>query len=241
MIYDNPILKILGVRHLKWNGGFFNIAPRKFSALAFRIQGTATITIGDTEHFVNSNDIIYLPQNVPYTTQYSDTEMIAIHFITEQDDSSAEVYSVENTEQIYQEFLRAHILWENKEPGYSVYVMSQLYHILGQLCEKETMTQLPPCFLQAVSFINSNFKSNLLSVDRVCETCAISATSFRILFKKHYHKTPIEYITSLRLEYARNLIAGGMSIEKAAHESGFSDPKYFARIVKSISDVRQSS
>ena len=43
---------------------------------------------------------------------------------------------------------------------------------------------------------------------------------------------PVAYITDLRLEYARNLISGGMSIEAAAVESGFNDPKYFARRVK---------
>ena len=54
----------------------------------------------------------------------------------------------------------------------------------------------------------------------------------RRLFKKYYDKTTIEYITSLRLEYARNLISNGMSIENAASESGFNDSKYFARVVK---------
>lgn len=234
MLYDgeNPVVRILGVENMKWSGGFFRIAPRRYSALAFRIKGTAAITIGGTEYFVNSNDILYLPQNTAYTAQYSDTEMIVIHFLTEKDDSRAEVYSVDNTEEIYQRFLRAHIIWMNKEPGYSAYVMSQIYHILGQICEKETMAQLPSCFLNAISFINSNFKSNSVSIDSICENSAISATKFRILFKKHYQKTPIEYITGLRLEYARNLISNGVPIEKAALQSGFNDPKYFARTVK---------
>lgn len=52
------------------------------------------------------------------------------------------------------------------------------------------------------------------------------------MFKKYYLKTPVEYITDLRLEYARNLISGNMPIEQAALGSGFSDPKYFARVVK---------
>ena len=66
----------------------------------------------------------------------------------------------------------------------------------------------------------------------VCAETGISATLFRKLFKKHYQKTPTEYITSLRLEYARNLISSGMAIKNAAYESGFNDPKYFARVVK---------
>ena len=80
--------------------------------------------------------------------------------------------------------------------------------------------------------INANYKDSTLSIDKVCKKAGISATVFRQQFKKYYQKTPIEYITELRLEYARNLISRGTSIENAAFESGFNDSKYFARIVK---------
>jgi AraC-like DNA-binding protein len=42
----------------------------------------------------------------------------------------------------------------------------------------------------------------------------------------------VAYITELRLEHARNRIAGGVPIERAAAESGWGDAKYFARVVK---------
>ena len=85
---------------------------------------------------------------------------------------------------------------------------------------------------RAISYINSNFKNSNLNVDMICEQAGIGATSFRQLFKKHYQKTPWEYITDLRLEYARNRISNGTPIENVAYESGFNDPKYFARVVK---------
>ena len=42
----------------------------------------------------------------------------------------------------------------------------------------------------------------------------------------------MEYITKSRLESARNLISCGVPIAQAAEQSGFNDPKYFARVVK---------
>ena len=60
----------------------------------------------------------------------------------------------------------------------------------------------------------------------------ICETSFRELFKKYYIKTPIEFITDLRIENAKGLISNGLSVEAAAYESDFNDSKYFARIVK---------
>ena len=232
MLYhgENPILQIVAVEDMRWGTGTYQVEPRPYSALAFRIRGTATIECGQRT-FVNTNDILYLPQNLGYTATYTDTEMIAIHFVTAHDDREMELYSLKSGEQIYKMFLRAHALWQNREPGCAMHVLSQLYAILGSICEKETKTNLPPHFLKAVSYINSNYKSNL-SIKTVCEAAGIGTTVFRQLFKQYYQKTPVEYITQLRLEHARNQISGGMPIELAAAESGFSDPKYFARVVK---------
>ena len=234
MLYEgnNPVLQIVGVEHMCWRGGIFEVSPRTYSALAFRISGTATITAGGKEYYIHSNDILYVPQNISYKAEYTDTEILVIHFVTSQNDGELEVYSLQNIEQIYKLFLSALSFWKNKEPGFHVYALSQLYMILGVILEKSTKTNQPEYFLGAMSFINSNYKNSALNIDMICAKTGISATQFRQLFRKYYQKTPIEYITSLRLEYARSLISNGVSIESAAYESGFNDSKYFARVVK---------
>ncbi len=233
MLYqgDNPILGIEAVEHMQWSGGSFCVEPRNYCALAFRIRGTAQIDCQGSSYTVGTNDILYLPQDLGYTATYTDTEMIVIHFVTRKSNKRVEVYPMEDSGRIYKLFLRAHALWQNKEPGYKVYIMSQLYSILGTILETQTKTNLPPHFLRAVSYINANYRS-ALTMQTICEATGIGATVFRQLFKQHYRKTPVAYITELRLEYARSRIAGGMPIEQAATESGFNDPKYFARVVK---------
>jgi len=234
MLYtgDNPILKIVHVEHMRWKGGTFKVGPRRYSALAFRISGNAVIQSNGKEYIINTNDVLYLPQKMEYTAEYTDTEMLVIHFITANNDSESEVYSLQNGEQLYKLFLQAYLTWNNKESGFAVYTMALLYSILGTILEKETKINLPPYFLNAISYINAHYKESDLSVDSICTEVGIGTTAFRKLFKKHYQKTPVEYITDLRLEYARNLISGGMTIERVAYESGFNDPKYFARVVK---------
>jgi AraC-like DNA-binding protein len=230
--FENPIIDIVGVEKMQWMSGNFKIAPREYSALAFRIKGTATITVNGKSCFVQSNDILYLPQGVAYYAEYSDTEMIVIHFKTAIDDTFPEVYSNTNAETIYKAFLSAHILWKEKKSGYKAYVCSQLYYILGKMIEGNYSNQIPPFFLSAVSYINGNYTNNVLTIERICKEAGIGATNLRKLFQKYYDKTPIEYITQLRLEHARNLIACGTVIEQAAEKSGFNDSKYFARVVK---------
>ena len=229
---ENPILRIVDIARIGRINGSFSVAPRAYSALTFRIGGSSVITCGGKEYRINANDILYLPQNLAYEASYTDTEIIAIHFVAACDDRAPEVYTFENVEQLYTLFLQARSLWEKKAPGYGVYLLAQLYTILGTILERTTKTNLPQHFIKALSFINANYKDNTISVDMICAQAGISATAFRQLFRKHYQKTPTQYITDLRLAYARNLISGGMTIEDAACESGFNDPKYFARVVK---------
>ena len=234
MLYDanNPILRIVGVEQMRWSGGVFDVKPREYSALAFRISRSATISTGGKEYYINTNDILYMPQNMAYSAEYTDTEMLVIHFVTAQSDSDPEVYSFQNVEQVYKLFLQAYTLWKNKESGFAVYVLAQLYMILGVILEKSTKIRQPQHLLNAVSFINANYKNSALSMDLICGEAGISATVFRQLFRKYYKKTPGQYVTDLRLEYARSLITNGVSVENAAYESGFNDAKYFARVVK---------
>lgn len=228
----NPILQLVGVEQVGWKAGFFEIAPRDYGALTFRIKGTAKIKVDNKTYLVGENEVLYLPQGVAYTADYDDNEILAIHFKTRDADRAAEVYSLANSEEVCRAFLRAYGFWKDKQPGYEANVMAQLYAILGKLCNNAITDKMPEHFTNAIAYINANYKNSALSAELICKNALISATTLRALFQKYYQKTPTEYITQLRLEYARSLICCGAPIEQAAEQSGFNDPKYFARVVK---------
>ena len=226
------IKKVIEVDSTCFSGGNFKVAPRNYSSLSFRISGNATVFSKGKSYSVNPGDILYVPQNTPYEVEYSDSEIIVFHFITENNNDEIEVYSPENCENIYKTFLCALGIFKNKSPGHKAYMTARFYDLLGMIAEQKTTTELPENFKEAVSFINLNFKDNTLSIDRVCKEAHISPTVFRSYFRRFFSKTPTEYLTDLRLTAARGFISGGMNIEEAAYKSGFNDPKYFARVVK---------
>ncbi|MBQ9974665.1 MAG: helix-turn-helix transcriptional regulator [Oscillospiraceae bacterium] len=229
---QNAVVDIVGVEHMEWSPGVFRVRKRDYSALAFRIRGTATITAGEQEYRVGVHDVLYLPQNCSYTADYSHTEIIVIHFRTARDDEGPQVFSVADTEGVGKAFLRAYALWNSKTSGRTAFVLSQLYDIFGQLCEQKAADDLPEHFMRAVSYINANFKDSGLCIPALCRQAGVSATWLRNCFERFYGKTPTGYITQLRLEHARGLISCGASVKQAALDSGFDDPKYFARVVK---------
>ena len=229
---QNAVLRIIDIARIAWKKGEFEVAPRPFSALAFRIQGSAVIEADNKTYDIRTNDVLYLPQGMGYKAKYTETDMIAIHFVTSESEDEISVHNLRDPDEFRLLFEKAKEIWEKKEPGYVTFAMAQLYQILGTLEEQNTRSNLPKHFLKAIAFINENFTDPDISVDMICSRAGISATVFRQLFKKHQGQTPTEYITKLRLEYARKLISGGASVERAACESGFSDPKYFSRVTK---------
>lgn len=233
---ENHINEIISVDKITWEQQSCFVLPRYYSALAFRIKGEGFITYDGKQVFVGANDVLYLPQHIGYTAEYTDTDLIVIHFITDKSDCNAEVFSFDNVDKIYKLFLDALNVWNNKDIGYKISTLSILYNILATMYKQTQKHTLPKNFINAVSHINSNYKDANISIKKICEEVGISETYFRKLFAIHYKKKPINYINELRIEYARNLISCGVSIEKATYESGFNDPKYFARVVKKYYD-----
>jgi len=231
--HTNAIVRMVGVSHLQWGKNTYVVRPRTYAALAFRLKGTATIECGGETWHIDPNDVWYFPQGLGYTAKYTSTEMVAIHFVTERDDDRPEKFTFAHPQTLYPLFLKAHRLWEKKDPGYHAHVMATLYEILGEIAVNEHAAVLPAPFVQAVEYLRAHFRETDWNIGDVCRDVGIGETAFRQRFKTVYHTTPADYVIGLRLEYARDLIASGVSVETAAYESGFNDPKYFARVVKS--------
>lgn len=233
MIYEgeNRIITIINAERLRWLPGNFDVKPRTVCALAFRVKGTADMYCAGKRYFIDAGDILYMPQGVGYQVDYGETEMYAFHFITERNDPEPEVYSLQNRSHIHQLFTKAATLWAEKSPGYESFCTAILYEIFGILCQENVEAKLPAHFQRAVSYIHQHFKEPLI-ITELCKATNISPTAFRQYFRSYLGVTPTDYIRDLRLEYARNLIAGGMGIEQAAQACGIYDPKYFARLVK---------
>ncbi len=230
---DNAVTDILGVERMCWTGGAFVIRPRAYAALAFRIRGKATITVGEKAYTAQENSVLYMPQGVPYSAQYSDTEILVIHFATLRNDPAPMIYSLEKPEAAYKLFLQAAAVWERKSPTGRLELMALLYTLLKTVFEDSAKPhRLPPAFTDAVAYIHAHYTDGSLSVPKICEQGHLSQTAFRALFQKHYGKAPVEYIRALRIEHAKGLLLNGATVESAALESGFNDPKYFARIIR---------
>lgn len=232
MLYDgkNPILRIIDATQLHRSFGSFAVGQREYAEFSFVISGTVIIECKAKTYTAKAGDILYLPQKLEYTASYNEAEIIVIHLETLSPDSEPEFYSLHGTRSFHALFSSILIWWEKKSSAAgTVNIISLIYRIL---CTISSRLRTPPHMQKAISFIHANYRDSNLTIGQVCEHAGISATILRQYFRERYKQSPLEYIITLRLIYARTLIASGIPIETAAQQSGFNDPKYFARVTK---------
>lgn len=98
---------------------------------------------------------------------------------------------------------------------------------------------------RAIEFMHTRLGEKL-TVEEVAKAAHMSATHFSRVFKKEIGKTPMDYLTDIRLERVKKLlVAGDHSITGIALECGFNSPAYlsasFRKAYKmSPSDYRRS-
>jgi len=127
-------------------------------------------------------------------------------------------------------------LWNKKEAGYKLLVLSRLYCILHDLLLWRMQRQLNPFayrqVLPARQYILEHCEEEL-SLDLLAGLCNLSVTHFRRLFKSVFHVSPIAYLQNLRLEKAKDLLQiRGMTLEEIAARIGFQSASYFIRFFK---------
>ena len=62
-----------------------------------------------------------------------------------------------------------------------------------------------------------------------------SVSNLEKSFKKHLKASPVNYRHKIRIEHAKQLLAGGYSVKETAEKVGYSDIYYFSRMFKKLS------
>ena len=87
--------------------------------------------------------------------------------------------------------------------------------------------------LEAVEYIHDHFTEDGLTVDFLAKMCGMSDTYFRKLFVKNFSLTPIDYIKSLKVNYARDLLLSGYyTVGEVSDKCGFNTINYFSSFMK---------
>lgn len=241
MLFENFVsnIKVLTVLKLSWDYSDAEAAPRKFHAISFRVKGNAHYKLSGSEVHSTSGDVLFVPEDVGYHIKAEEEELYVIHFeMKDLKQDELEVFHIADYYKAKGLFVACYEEWNKKEPGYYFKVMSILFHILELMSTSSTSKFSDPNYPKikpAVDYIHAHFKETSISVPTLCRLVNMSDTYLRKLFLRFYGTTPIKYINSLRISYAKELIESGYyNIEQIASETGFEDSKYFSTVFKNF-------
>ncbi|RPD39951.1 helix-turn-helix domain-containing protein [Chitinophaga barathri] len=90
--------------------------------------------------------------------------------------------------------------------------------------------------VRAKLFIDNNY-SNKIELDNISDEACFSKFHFIRLFSSAYGKTPHQYLVSVRIEKARELLRAGQSVSDTCFSVGFTSPTSFSTLFKKITGV----
>lgn len=78
-------------------------------------------------------------------------------------------------------------------------------------------------------YIDDHITSKKISVSLLADHFYLSERTVHRMFLKEFHLTPNEYITRIKIDYAKKLLLE-KSVEEVASELKFNDPEYFRKV-----------
>ncbi len=82
---------------------------------------------------------------------------------------------------------------------------------------------------RARSIIQENYGDKNFSLQDICRELYLSTSQFSLLFKEGTEQTFVEYLTSVRIDEAKKLLAStDLKSYEVAERVGYSDPRYFS-------------
>ena len=113
------------------------------------------------------------------------------------------------------------------------------------LCFSESSVKksyMSPLLLKAKEYIDINFRNPDLNVSKVAVKNSVTSNHICRLFQKELGISPLEYINSLRLKHACELLVNSsLNVAQVALETGFKDPNYFSRLFKKKNGISPSN
>ncbi len=115
-----------------------------------------------------------------------------------------------------------------------------LLSVLCSLSAESNHADTPESVQKAVHYLHANYASSI-EIAELAKVNNLSPSRFQHVFKTHMGTSPHQYLLSLRIEHAKELLStDNLSVAAISTMVGFEDAFYFSRIFKKITGVSPS-
>lgn len=202
----------------------------------YKISGEVNYHFKDTTLHFTPGCICYFPKGSDFNIENIVLgECIAVNFQTYDSlDIPPFCISLDKNNQMKTVFQKLEILWHKRKCDFSYDILSEVYKIADYIQEslKESMQENKAYknISEIAAFLQENFTDPDLKISDVCNKFSVSVSSARENFSKMFGMSPKRYLTTLRINFAKNLLLeSDLTISQIAEKSGFEDTFYFSR------------
>ena len=120
-----------------------------------------------------------------------------------------------------------------------------LFAVLAYLLDSDNKTYMPKNTTKklqpAIDYIDKNYGVSGITNEQLAALCNISVPYFRELFTKNFNRSPISYLSSIRMQKAMEMLKSDyVSISQVAEDVGFTNIYHFSKKFKMYTGVSPS-
>ncbi len=140
-----------------------------------------------------------------------------------------------NQPYICQQFDEILKIWEDRSPWYLPKARIAIEKVLIDIMEEYGNTSSFRFYgrlYPVLTYIHQHYDDNITN-EKLADICGLSVTHFRRIFKEQLNKSPMEYLTDLRINWALKLLKTRLfSVSEVGTMVGFPDVYYFSKLIK---------
>lgn len=210
---------------------------RTLSAIAYKTSGK-TIYSREGGNFVSDRGhLVFIPKNRPYSIDCIETGtcyMIEFDCAGDNDDFvSFPVTEPDITEQL---FRNIYGVWTMRAAGFEAACMACAYEIFYKVhvgALKSRYTGKRAVLEPALGYLRSHISDPSICNAELARRASVSEVYFRKLFTEEFGVPPMQYVRTLRIEKAKDMLLGDYSsVTNVAEATGFASVYSFCRTFK---------
>ncbi len=222
--------------YVNWKRDFFD--TRKFDGVMLFIDGEIQYNFGFKKVTAKKGDVLFLPGNLPYSgVKISEAvTLIVVDFLCLKENEFEKLgapftLSVDNFSSMLNAFSNIHRSWNSQFLSSDFEIKSYLYSILSEKYKQGEKLRNNIPTDDILEFVSQNIIDVELSLKSLCKKFYISESQLRRNIHKRTGMSPNEYITTLRIDKAKNeLLSTDKSIKFVAYDCGFASQYYFSKV-----------
>lgn len=216
-------------------GDSMEINNRKWDGLTFAMDGKVIYKKDGKDFISDPTHALFLPSGATYSLECKDAgHFYVLNFLCSEGTDTTDIVSFKIPGNTYYtsrcEKLR--FLSAIESASARAKSMSVLYGIISELSDCGELAEYYPVLEPAVRHLEKNYADSTLCNKKLADIAGISEIYFRKLFKSSFGQSPGQYIQTLRINRAKDLLSSGESVSNAALLSGYGNAYHFCRIFK---------